>query len=308
MCDLINNFSFFLLFCLLNRIKIRKHTKQSWPPAPWPVQHQPQISWPPSGALPNIDLSESWPSIPQAPQSSPPTSYLSDQSVKQGIEQYLTSYLVKDGPGLNYALNSGYNQAPGNSAYGSAYGPGPSYGRPPRPELVEARRPLAPSKSAPIKKPAIFGQPQTIDEYENGKGSAAAYNNDAYNDVSSAPAKSSPPQQSYVDNNRVQFQDHKQPFPTSVSADYGGSSYSDSNSAPHSGYKSQNEINYEDNRIRSVSGDYAGNQGDSSNDGNYEESNELINANENVKDTPTYNTNSVPAVRLPGYNKKKAKV
>jgi len=223
-------------------IKIKKNAKTSWPPMPaaWPSQ-PPQISWP-TELTESWPSAESWPSMPQteswpsmAPQSAPPTkqqvsSYLPSDfnidpnTLKQSIEQYLTTYSVRDGPGLNY--NSAYNPPTvGQSYLSSAF---------PRPQL-EARRP--PSKSQ-IKKPAQqipFGLPKE-DDYEQGKGGSAA----AYNEIANGVAKS---QQVENTANRVQFQS------TSVSGDYSG------------GGSSPNEISYDDNRLSNQAVDTVSNDG-----------------------------------------------
>lgn len=173
---------------------------------------------------------------------------------------------------------------------GGNYAPPAAYGRPP----LETRRPISvPNKSQPIsqiKKP-IYGQPMPIeDSYDNGKGSAAVYNENA-------------PRVNSENNNRVQFQN-------SVSGDYSGGSaqtYSDSSNGAAAGndYKSQNEINYEDGRLKAVSGDYAGGSPVDNEATGYDESNELV--NENASKDQAYVSNSAPAVRISGY-KKKAKV
>lgn len=209
-----------------------------------------------------------------------------DNGLKKSIEKYLTTYAVKDGPGL-----SSYQAALQGGSYRGNYAPNPApYGRAP----LEARRPIAVPNKSPIKKP-LYGQPIPIeDSYEQGKGgSAAVYNENA-------------PRVNSENNNRVQFQN-------SVSGDYNGGggaqTYSDSGSGAVAGndYKSQNEINYEDSRLKAVSGDNGGGGGspvDNEATG-YDESNELSNENKDQ----TYVSNSVPAVRIPlSYNKKKAKV
>lgn len=262
---------------------MNKEAKESWPPlTSWPAAALPQqlTGWPSAG-LPDSYLTEalqaSWPSAAPV-QSAPPAAKTITHAYLP--PQYLTTYAVKDGPGLSsyIAGSAGYR--------GGSYAPSPSvggYGRPP----LEARRPVAVPNKSPIKKP-LYGQPTpTEDSYEQGKGSAAVYNENA-------PRVN-------TENNRVQFQN-------SVSADYNGGSsatYSDSGSgAAGNDYKSQNEINYEDGRLKSVSGDYSGGSSPVDNEtGGYDESNELVNENKEQ----TYVSNSVPAVRIPGY-KKKAKV
>lgn len=278
-----------------------KNAKESWPAltswGPAPPQQQ-FNSWPSAG-IPDSYLTDalqaSWPSAAPAAPAPPPSSktithsylapqYVSDDSgLKKSIEKYLTTYQVKDGPGL-----SSYNAAlQGNSYRGGNYAPalGAPYGRPP----LEARRPV--SNKPSIKKP-LYGQPIPIeDSYEQGKGgSAPIYNENA-------------PRVNNENNNRVQFQN-------SVSGDYNGGggaqTYSDSGSGSAAGneYKSQNEVNYEDSRLKSVSGDYSGGGSPVDNEATgYEENNELSNESKDQ----TYVPNSVPAVRLPGY-KKKAKV
>ena len=285
---------------------MNKETKESWPaltswpPAPPPPQQQ--FSWPSAG-IPESYLTEalqaSWPSsAPPAPvQSAPPAAktithtyltpqYLTDDSsLKKGIEKYLTTYTVKDGPGL-----SSYNALQGSTGYrGGSYAP--AYGRAPP---LEARRPVLPPPSKPAIKKPIYGQPIPIeDSYEHNKGTAPVYNENGA-------------RVNAENNNRVQFQN-------SVSGDYNGGgsaqTYSDNSNVAAAGndYKSPNEINYEDGRLKSVSGDYNGSPVDNEASG-YDETNDNNElANENAAKEQTYVSNSVPAVRIPGY-KKKAKV
>lgn len=170
---------------------------------------------------------------------------------------------------------------------------------------IENRRPILQKINKPIKEP-LFGQPisNPVDDYENGKGSAPIYNDEGAKVSARSPASyssdsASPISNHNLNNNKVQFQKT-----SSVNSDYNdASSYSDNanNINSNDEYKIQNEISNEDNRLKSVSGDYLG---DSNQADNYEKSNELL--EENVKDQPTYYSNSVPAIRLEGY--KKAKV
>lgn len=302
------------LYFYICRIKITKEAKPSWPAPSWPAPSWPAPAWPspqshqnswPSAPIPDSYIQEaisSWPS--QSSQSSPPVKithsqlpaeFVSDNNgFKKSIEQYLTTYVVKDVLPTPYSPQSnlnGYNSDAVSSAYNGGHknyisnsylkNP-PSYGR--NRDLDARRPPLNPNKSM-IKKP--FGQP--LDEYETGKGSAAVYNEN---------------KSRTKDNNRIQFQN-------SVSADYNGGSQSYPDNTNNE-YKAQNEINYDDNRVKSVSGDYLGspvvdNNNVANNEGNYDENNELINEDVNKDTEPTYVSGSVPAIKLPGY-KKKAKV
>lgn len=277
----------------MHRIKIGKSAAPAWPSQP----AQPALSWPSMPeSISYLSEHSSWGS-PQQSVNLPPASkithsylpadYFSDHvSVKQKND-FLTSYIVKDGPGLEHAINNAQK-----SVYNSGYNGNPIYNTNHYREIpdIESRRPVLTPINKPIRKqPAMFGQPLSQpDDYENGKGSAAVYND--------ASAARSPPASTYTENaaksnnNRVQFQ-------TSVGGDYASPAYNDANNIAY-----KNEISNDDSKIKSVSSDYLGDA--NANQDNYEESNELV--NENVKDQATYFSNSVPAMKnLEGYKKSK---
>lgn len=270
-------------------IKIGK-AAPAWPSAP---SAQPALSWP---SMPEsfsyLPEHNSWsaqpPSLPptKITHSYLPADYLSDHiSVKQKND-FLTSYIVKDGPGLEHAINNAQKSGPiyNSGAVSASYGGPQIYSSNSYREIpdIESRRPILQPINKPIRKqPAMFGQPISADDYENGKGSAPVYND--------APAATYTENAAKSNNNRIQFQT------TSVSSNYNAPSYNDANNIAY-----KNEISNEDSKVKSVSGDYLGD----ANQDNYEESNEL--ASDNVKDQPTYYSNSVPAMKnLEGYKKSK---